>query len=162
MSRQIDSNDPGQGFPSRREFNQSGTISDADFTISSVGNPTKKIVFDVSAAPAGVNTILVSASGVQRGLQYSAPLTGASITIAAASSILVIEPAGTIATATIVLPTTPANGTKVDFSTTQTITGLTVSGGGSDTVVNAITTLTANSFASYVYRSSTAKWYRIG
>lgn len=163
MSRQVNSGDPSSGYPSKKDFDATGIISDADLTISSVGNSAKKIAFDVSACPAGTTTLVVSANGVTSGtLQYAAPATGATITVAAASTVLAIEPAGTIALGTIVLPTTPPNGTQVRFGTTAEITGLTLSGGGSDTVVGAITTLAAAAFAAYVYRSSSAKWYRVG
>lgn len=34
--------------------------------------------------------------------------------------------------------------------------------GGADTIVNALAAFAANGFVAYVYRASSAKWYRIG
>lgn len=46
MARQVNSGDPGAGFPSQRLFNQNGTIVTADLTIADTLDNTKTIEFD--------------------------------------------------------------------------------------------------------------------
>lgn len=93
-------------------------------------------------------------------LQYSAPATGATVTVDPQTTVLVLEPAGAIATLTVTLPDA-ANGKVVRFSTTAQVVSLTLNS-ATGTVVNAITTLSVDSFASYIFRTTGTKWYRIG
>lgn len=58
MGRQVNSNDPLSGYPSKREFEEKAEISDADFTICNESNKTKKIQFDCSGVPAGTTVTL--------------------------------------------------------------------------------------------------------
>ena len=96
--------------------------------------------------------------------QYSAPLTGATITVTdSQNSIwLILTPAGTIATATIKFPlyTNVLDKTEILMNTTNTITALTLDSNGG-TIVGGITTLAANSFARYRFDIVMRTWYRI-
>lgn len=156
---------------------KTGVISADNFAICDVNDPLKQIQFSCSGmATNTTSTIAVPAGGLTYTfpsttgvlsltnvvLQYAAPANGATVTFDATTKVLILEPAGTIAGATVVLPTAPLDGTTVRFSTTATITTLTLSAGGSDTIVNAAATLLAAGFLSYAYRASTTKWYRIG
>lgn len=159
------------------EFQATGVIQYHEFAIAGTDR-LQQIKFDPTAlttnssvtiaAPTGTGGVytLPSVAGALAGaagvLQYAAPLAAATVTIADATTALVLEPAGTIATLTVVLPTTPADGKMVSISSTAIVSILTLSGGGSDTIVNAITVFAAAGFARYVYRASTTKWYRIG
>lgn len=98
---------------------------------------------------------------VRARFEYEAPLTGVTFTPADNTQVVLIEPGGTIATHTLKMPPSPSDGDQFRFSTVQTITTLTLDGNGA-TIVNPITTLAANGFAAYQYRSTGAKWYRIG
>lgn len=92
--------------------------------------------------------------------QYVTPATGATITVGInQSTTLFINPAGTIATLTINFPSSPANLTRVQLGTSQTITGLTL---GNGTFIGALTTLAAGGFATYIYSSGASKWFRMG
>ena len=93
------------------------------------------------------------------GLQYEAPLTGVTITVGPNIGQLVINPAGAIAALTVALPASPSNGDPLTLSFTKAVTSVTLSGG---TVVGAITSAAAASFASYVYSSGAAAWVRNG
>ena len=92
--------------------------------------------------------------------EYQAPTTGFSYTITAPLTIL--NPAGTLAAGTITMPASPTDGMRVRFSSTQIITALTVSANTGQSIVNALTALTAGGFAEYMYRSANTTWYRIG
>lgn len=93
---------------------------------------------------------------------YNAPAAAASLTIGNGVQALVLEPAGVIATLTVTMAAAPKDGETVIISTTQTITALTLSPNGGQTIVNPVTALAANAFVRYLYRASSSKWYRIG
>lgn len=92
----------------------------------------------------------------------AAPLTGASITVPQGVSQLVVDPAGTIAALTVVLPAAAllVDGQEFKMSTTQTITALTITAGANTTIVStAITTLGPTTAAvDLIYHAATAKW----
>lgn len=97
--------------------------------------------------------------------QYSAPLTGATVTITdTGDSIwLILTPAGTIATLTLTFPAVANVPDKAEIlmNTTNTVTALTLSANGAS-IVGAITTLAANSYARYRYDLVMQTWYRVG
>lgn len=161
------------------QFLRTGVIHSSQFALCDYMDRLKQISFDASplaaggslviAAPAASTAVTITlplAGGVLAAqsspYQYATPTAGSTVTIAANTPQLVLEPAGTLATLTIVLPTAPADGYLQNLSSTAIVTALTLSGGGSDTVVNAISALTAGGFAQYLYKASTTKWYRVG
>ena len=89
-------------------------------------------------------------------VQYSAPLTGDTVTVAPSTTQLIIEPAGTLAALTITLPANPLKGQPLNIASTQVVTALTMSGG---TILGGLTTIAANGFAQYCFNSP--KWYRV-
>jgi len=106
-------------------------------------------------------------SGVQLGyggpgfinvpFDYQVPLTGFSITPVATATVL--NPAGTLATGTITMPASPDDGTICAVSSTQTITALTVSANTGQSIVGAVTTLSAGTNMAYQYRAADKTWY---
>lgn len=90
------------------------------------GNQPQTVYVDVTSLGAGPT-------------QFSAPLTGASITILPTTRQVIVDPAGTIAALTIVTPAAAAmvEGQRIGFCTTQIITTLTVTAGTGVTVKNA-------------------------
>jgi hypothetical protein len=90
------------------------------------------------------------------------PVTGFSITCSNASSKLILNPAGTLATGTITLKPNPFDGEEYTISSSQTITLLTLSPNTGQTIRGTITTLAANSFARYVWLLGDAAWQRVG
>jgi len=97
-------------------------------------------------------------NGILQQYDYQVLTTGFTYTFAAGTTVLVINPAGTLATGTITFPAAPVDGMTVTFSSTQTITALTLSG-NSKTIVSAATILPANQATTYVYRLSNTTWY---
>lgn len=98
-------------------------------------------------------------NGLLQQYDYQAPTTGFSYTFAAGVNVLVMQPAGTLATGTITMPAAPADGMTITFSSSQQITALTVSGNTGQSISNAVTFLPAKTAASYVYRLSNTTWY---
>lgn len=94
-------------------------------------------------------------------IEYNVPITGFSYTIANSTNILVLEPAGILATGTVTMPLSPVDKQVVRLTSTQTITGLTMAATG-QTLKGALTTIAGDGFASWVYKVSTTTWYRIG
>lgn len=80
---------------------------------------------------------------------FFVPLTGFSITMQSAK--LVLNPAGTLATGTVVLPVNPPDGCLAEISSTQTQTALTVSASAGDSIVGAVTALVANTRVAWRY-----------
>jgi hypothetical protein len=97
-------------------------------------------------------------NGILQQYDYQVLTTAFTYTFAAGTTVLVINPAGTLATGTITFPAAPVDGMTVTFSSTQTITALTLSG-NSKTIVSAATILPANQATTYVYRLSNTSWY---
>lgn len=83
---------------------------------------------------------------------YSAPSTGATITLSEGDRVLIINPAATIATLTVVLPPNPVDGDVLELSSSKTITAITVNG--------TTQMLAANGGMSWRYRSSGTTWFR--
>ena len=88
-------------------------------------------------------------------LQYSAPLTGASITIGEAAKLL-INPAGTIATLTVVFPF-GTHGRLLTLVSSQVVTSLTVS--GASFTGSTPSALAANTPLRFTYCKNTSTWW---
>lgn len=92
--------------------------------------------------------------------QYATPATAGTVTVAAnGNTVLFLNPAGTIATLTVNLPSTPSDLDRVTLGTSQIVTSLTL---GNGTIIGAITTLALGAFATYIYSSDTSSWFRMG
>jgi len=98
-------------------------------------------------------------NGLLQQYDYQVLTTGFTYTFAAGTTVLVINPAGTLATGTITMPASPVDGMTITFSSTQIITALTLNGNTGQTVVSKVTTLAANQSATYVYRLASTSWY---
>jgi hypothetical protein len=98
-------------------------------------------------------------NGVLQAYDYQTPTTGFSYTFAAGTQTLFMVPAATLATGTITMPASPADGMMITFSSSQQITALTLQGNTGQSISSAVTTLPAQTAASYVYRLSNTTWY---
>ena len=100
---------------------------------------------------------------------YEAPLTGVSIIMTAQQRSLIIEPAGTIATHTVVLPAAAVlvDGQAFGLCSTQIITALTITPGagtsvsGTQTATTVPTATGAAVCPEWIYRQANTTWYRI-
>ena len=101
-------------------------------------------------------------NGLLQQYDFQTPTTGFSYTFAAGTQVLVMNPAGTLATGTITMPSSPADGMTITLSSTEQITALTLSGNTGQTIGGTqVTLLPANSAVQFIYRLSTTTWYRI-
>jgi hypothetical protein len=98
-------------------------------------------------------------NGLLQQYDYQTPTTGFSYTFAAGVNVLVMQPAGTLATGTITMPASPADGMTITFSSTQTITALTVNANTGQSIVGKPTSFGVGSAATFVYRLSNTTWY---
>ena len=89
------------------------------------------------------------------------PTTGFNNTIANTTTTYIVEPAGTLATGTIKMPASPVDEQIVRIASTQTITALTHNPNTGQTLKGALTTITINGNASWIYKTSTTTWYRV-
>jgi hypothetical protein len=88
------------------------------------------------------------------------PTTGFSITVPDRTTSLILDPAGTLATGTVVLPAIPLDGQIVEIMSSQTITSLTVSPNTGQSIKNAATTLSAGGMMAWGYCLGNTTWYR--
>lgn len=98
-------------------------------------------------------------NGLLQAYDYQTPSTGFSYTFAAGVQTLFMVPAATLATGTITMPASPADGMVITFSSSQQITALTLQGNTGQSISSAATSLPARTAASYVYRLSNTTWY---
>lgn len=98
-------------------------------------------------------------NGLIQQYDYQTPTTGFSYTFAAGTTVLVMNPAGTLATGTITMPAAPVDGMTISFSSTQAITALTVAGNTGQSIVGNPSTMNAGGAATFVYRLSNTTWY---
>src|SRR6266567_1328695 len=114
----------------------------ADTNVQSAGNVGNPATVGVPAVLTGATV-----SGT------NAPLTGASITLPVGTAKLMLQPAGTIATLTVVLPAAASlfDGEEMFIYSTQTVTALTVTPGSGTTITPSITTVTAAAPVKLVY-----------
>ena len=100
-------------------------------------------------------------NGVLQAYDYQVLTTGFIYTFAAGTQTLVINPAGTLATGTILMPALPVDGMTIRFSSSQVITAVLVAPNAGQSIVGAVTALVAGGSAQYLYRLANATWYRI-
>ena len=98
-------------------------------------------------------------NGVLQSYDYQVLTTGFSYTFATGTTTLIINPAGTLATGTITMPGSPADGMVVTIESTQQVTAVTVQGNTGQSLVGAASQLIANQPLSYIYRLSNTTWY---
>lgn len=98
-------------------------------------------------------------NGILQSYDYQTPATGFSYTFAAGTQMLFMVPSGTLASGTITMPSAPADGMVITFSSSQQITALTLQGNTGQSISGAVTFLPAQTAASYVYRLANATWY---
>jgi hypothetical protein len=111
----------------------------------------------------GLLTTLTTA--IQKAVsQYLSPATGFSLTLDGSENIhLMITPAATLATGTIVLPISPGTVDKqtVTVTSSQEITSLTITGNGAS-LVGAPATISLGGFFTLKYDVQANTWYRVG
>lgn len=119
--------------------------------------PTATIPADTNS-PNGRNpqTVRISAALTGASSIAAAPLTGTSINADGAAK-LMLNPAGTIATLTVLMPK-PTNGQTFAIYTTQTVTALTLTPYAGTTITPTVTTVTAAAPVKLIYNAGSKAW----
>lgn len=104
-------------------------------------------------------TVIFTKWQSETGFDFQTPTTGFTYTVPDGTGKVILDPAGTLATGTITMPAKPNNGQIVRVSTSQTITGLTVSANSGQSIKNAPTTLAAGGNFRYIFRTTNTTWY---
>ena len=100
-------------------------------------------------------------NGVLQSYDFQVLTTGFSYTFPTGTTTLIAAPAGTLATGTITMPVSPADGMVVTITTTQEITALTINGNTGQSIGGTqVAQMPANSAMSFVYRQANTTWYR--
>lgn len=89
------------------------------------------------------------------------PTAGQTVTIQNADGdiLVILSPAGLLATLTFAFPSAPYDGQRIHVFCTQTITALTMT--AASTVVNTLTGVLGNGCGTFAYSAANNKWYRI-
>lgn len=101
--------------------------------------------------------------------QYSAPSTGATLTLTAQQRRLIVAPTTTLATLAVVFPAASAlsDNQLMGLCSTQIVTALTLTAGSGTTILNGPTALAvppatgAGTCYEWVYRQTNTSWYRV-
>ena len=92
---------------------------------------------------------------------FQTPTSGATLTAAAHLGAYILQPAATLASLTIVMPSAPNDGDAFEVATTQTITALTITPATGQSVMGGgPLTLAANGGVAWRYRAGNTTWYR--
>lgn len=123
----------------------------ADTALAS-GQPPQTVKVPMSSIASGAYAVVVATAG-------------STVTIPNNITNYVLNPAATLATLTVVMPSAPYDGQVVRVSSSQTVTALTLNGNTGQTVSNSPTALTISTTANYgyafVYQASSSKWFRL-
>ena len=118
--------------------------------------------------PSGQNpqTVLISLQELNAGpYQYvAAAADSTTVTVLNTTSALIIDPAGTLTTYGVILPSAPVDGQTIEISSSKTLTALTLSA-GLNTISNSPTALTISTTAAYgykfIYNLGVTTWFRL-
>lgn len=92
---------------------------------------------------------------------YTQPATGFTYTVPNNKTTALLDPAGTLATGTINMPTAPIDGQILTVACSQVITALTMAT-GTGSLLGGLSSMSLNGFACYQYKLSNTTWYRVG
>jgi len=108
-------------------------------------------------------TLTTGGAKIDAGYQYLAATTGFTLQTYSNVARVIFDPAGTIASGRLTLPTANVDALTVTVSSTQTITAFQVlPNTGTTLVPSANITLAAGTSATYFYHLSETRWYKIG
>ena len=102
---------------------------------------------------------LSGTNGLLQSYDYQVLTTGFGYTFAAGVQVLVINPAGTLATGTITMPASPSDGMTITVESTQQVTAITVNANTGQSIVGAASQLIPNQSLSWIYRLANTTWY---
>ena len=89
-----------------------------------------------------------------------APLTGFSVQVGPGVTALFLNPAGTLATGTVIFPQSPIDGQLLTISTSQIITAISLVAPAGQTILGLFTSIGAAGHASWRYVAPLKTWFR--
>lgn len=98
-------------------------------------------------------------SAVNFNYDYEQPMDGFVLTVAAGAQGFTLDPAGTLASGTVIMPQNPTDAQIVRVSSTQTITALTVAPNAGQSIKAAPSTLAAGGSFAMQYIQPQMTWY---
>jgi hypothetical protein len=103
-------------------------------------------------------SLSVGGASIDASLQLTAPATGATVTIPNNIGRYAVNPTGTLASLTLIMPSTPQQNQVVAVLFTQAVTALTLNGNSGQTVSSPPTSAAAGTSIRYCYTGTT--WLR--
>lgn len=92
---------------------------------------------------------------------YQIPITGFSILFPSYTNALILNPAGTLATGTVTMPVSLFDGQRVEITSSQTISALTLTPNSGQTIFGAPTSITSTTPVAFIYRAAIKSFFRI-
>jgi hypothetical protein len=118
-----------------------------------------------TASGVAPQTVAVQSFMLDAGVQFLVPTAGQSLQINNNVANVVMDPAGTLATLTLLMPLVPVDGQHLAIASTQTITALTLTPQAGATIAQNPTAITVSTTTSYglkfIWRASVSKWIRL-
>lgn len=145
----------GVAFAQSYPLPQVNNLGQTDFVqIIKNGSPSAQSVYAPVGGVAGVDQY-----------SYQIPLTAFTITAPKYTSLLYLNPAGTLATGTLTMMAAPADGQRFCLEDTQTQTAITISANTGQTMLTtiglgAVTALVANTRYCWFYNGPLSGWIR--
>jgi len=103
--------------------------------------------------------IKTTGSLVDSTFDYQTPATGFSITLSNDVWHFILNPAGTLATGTITMPSAPVNGQIVNVRSSQIVTALTVSPNSGQSILGAPSAFAVGGIFECIYRATGTTWF---
>lgn len=128
-------------------------------------NSTTALTINTSQNATFAANLTVNGASATPSYDTSTPTTGGTVTANANTPGLLITPAGTLATLTVKLPSSPVDGQQYWVASSQVLTAVTWqdSGGTAGNVLGGQATIGAtNRGQRFVYSLANTKWYAIG
>lgn len=168
-------------FPSTVSMGSAAGVTSKTITFSSTGT----YFFDLISMDGGSSYYLVDKTRTYSTVQSSLTVNGnitftgssveslqveanvanaGNVTLSSTTSSAVITTNANIASFTVYMPTSPANGQKISLGFGGNIASLTqtVANANAQSISGALTSATPSTAGSWVYRSANTTWYRIG
>jgi hypothetical protein len=140
-----------------------GNIATASQTaITQVGTlTTANVSGNLTAGNIVVSGLFDMCGAVQEtGIQYITAANAGSTNLYSNVSLAIVNPAGTIASYTLIMPATPVNGQVIRLVFGNTITSLTHTA-GSNTIKGALTTAANTAGGTWYYYTAATTWFRV-
>lgn len=93
---------------------------------------------------------------------YQVPINGFSVTIPNYTNTVILNPAGALASGTVIMPALVFDGQYVSITSSQTISTFTVSPNSGQTVIGAPTVITNITPVKFIYRAAIKTFFRGG